>query len=94
MTANSLTAAVLNGSGTEVDTTVSHKAQTDVTGSVTTRGSQAYTAANEVNHAVELKGNGYGGATVNANSMTSNLGYAAKVNLDKAPWLPPVKEAP
>ena len=84
VTANSLTAAVLNGSGTEVDTTVSHKAQTDVTGSVTTRGSQAYTAANEVNHAVELKGNGYGGATVNANSMTSNLGYAAKVNLDKA----------
>ena len=84
VTANSLTAAVLNGSGTEVNTTVSHKAQTDVTGSVTTSGSQAYTAANEVNHAVELKGNGYGGATVNANSMTSNLGYAAKVNLDKA----------
>ena len=84
VTANSLTAAVLNGSGTEVNTTVSHKAQTDVTGSVTTSGSQAYTAANEVNHAVELKGNGYGGATINANSMTSNLGYAAKVNLDKA----------
>ena len=84
VTANSLTAAVLNGSGTEVDTTVNHKAQTDVTGSVTTSGSQAYTAANEVDHAVDLKGNGYGGATVNANSMTSNLGYAAKVNLDKA----------
>ena len=84
VTTNSLTAAVLNGSGTEVSTTVSHKAQTDVTGNVTTSGKQAYTAANEVSHAVDLKGNGYGGATVNANSMTSNLGYAAKVNLNKA----------
>lgn len=84
VTANSLTAAVLNGSGTEVSTTVSHKAQTDVTGNVTTSGKQAYTAANEVSHAVDLKGNGYGGATVNANAMTSNLGYAARVNLDKA----------
>ena len=84
VTADSLTAAVLNGSGTEVKTTVSHKAQTDVTGSVTTSGKQAYTAANEVSHTVDLKGNGYGGATVNANAMTSNLSYAARVNLDKA----------
>lgn len=84
VTANSLTAAVLNGSGTEVDTTVKHKAQTDVTGSVTTSGRQEYTAANEVSHAVTLKGNGYGGATVNANAMTSDLSYGAKVDLDKA----------
>lgn len=84
VTADSLSASVIGASGTQLDTTVHHKAQTDVTGSVVSSGSQYYTAANAVNHDVDLKGSGYGGVSVNANTMTNDLSYTAKVNLNQA----------
>ena len=84
VTADSLSASVIGASGTQLDTTVHHKAQTDVTGSVETSGSQDYTAANAVYHDVDLKGSGYGGISVNANIMTNDLSYTAKVNLNHA----------
>ena len=84
VTADSLSASVIGASGTQLDTTVHHKAQTDVTGSVVSSGRQCYTAANAVNHDVDLKGSGYGGASVNANTMTNDLSYTAKVNLNQA----------
>ena len=84
MTADSLSASVIGASGTQLDTTVHHKAQTDVTGSVVSSGRQCYTAANAVNHDVDLKGSGYGGVSVNANTMTNDLSYTAKVNLNQA----------
>lgn len=84
VTADSLSASVIGASGTQLDTTVHHKAQTDVTGSVVSSGRQRYTAANAVNHDVDLKGSGYGGASVNANTMTNDLSYTAKVNLNQA----------
>jgi hypothetical protein len=84
VTADSLSASVIGASGTQLDTTVHHKAQTDVTGSVVSSGRQCYTAANAVNHDVDLKGSGYGGVSVNANTMTNDLSYTAKVNLNQA----------
>ena len=84
VTADSLSASVIGASGTQLDTTVHHKAQTDVTGSVVSSGRQRYTAANAVNHDVDLKGSGYGGVSVNANTMTNDLSYTAKVNLNQA----------
>lgn len=84
VTADSLSASVIGASGTQLDTTVHHKAQTDVTGSVVSSGRQRYTAANAVNHDVDLKGSGYSGASVNANTMTNDLSYTAKINLNQA----------
>lgn len=84
VTADSLSASVIGASGTQLDTTVHHKAQTDVTGRVVSSGRQRYTAANAVNHDVDLKGSGYGGVSVNANTMTNDLSYTAKVNLNQA----------
>lgn len=86
-TADSLSAAVIGASGTKMTTKVSHTAKTNVAGTVTTTGAQNYTAVNTVDHDVNLKGSGYGGASVNANSMENTLNYTAQVNLNEGTTL-------
>ena len=82
--ADSLTAAVVGASGTEIKNNVAHKANINVTGNITTSGKQSYIANNTLNHDVKLKGSGYGGGSVNVNDMDNVLKYTAGVNIDNA----------
>lgn len=82
--ADSLTAAVVGASGTEIKNKVAHKANINVTGNITTSGKQSYIANNTLNHDVDLKGSGYGGGSVNVNDMDNDLTYTAGVNINNA----------
>ena len=82
--ADSLTAAVVGASGTEIKNKVAHNASINVTGDITTSGKQSYIANNTLNHDVDLKGSGYGGGSVNVNDMDNELKYTAGVNIDNA----------
>ena len=82
--ADSLTAAVVGASGTEIKNNVAHKANINVTGNITTSGKQSYIANNTLNHDVKLKGSGYGGGSVNVNDMDNDLTYTAGVNINNA----------
>ena len=82
--ADSLTAAVVGASGTEIRNKVAHNANINVTGDITTSGKQSYIANNTLNHDVDLKGSGYGGGSVNVNDMDNELKYTAGVNIDNA----------
>ena len=82
--ADSLTAAVVGASGTEIKNNVAHKANINVTGNITTSGKQSYIANNTLNHDVKLKGSGYGGGSINVNDMDNKLQYTAGVNINKA----------
>lgn len=82
--ADSLTAAVVGASGTEIKNNVAHNANINVTGDITTSGKQSYIANNTLNHDVKLKGSGYGGGSVNVNDMDNVLKYTAGVNIDNA----------
>lgn len=82
--ADSLTAAVVGASGTEIKNTVAHNANINVTGDITTSGKQSYIANNTLNHDVDLKGSGYGGGSINVNDMDNVLKYTAGVNIDNA----------
>lgn len=82
--ADSLTAAVVGASGTEIKNNVTHNANINVTGDITTSGKQSYIANNTLNHDVDLKGSGYGGGSVNVNDMDNVLKYTAGVNIDNA----------
>lgn len=82
--ADSLTAAVVGASGTEIKNNVAHNANINVTGDITTSGKQSYIANNTLNHDVDLKGSGYGGGSVNVNDMDNELKYTAGVNIDNA----------
>ena len=82
--ADSLTAAVVGASGTEIKNNVAHKANINVTGNITTSGKQSYIANNTLNHDVKLKGSGYGGGSINVNDMDNKLQYTAGVNIDNA----------
>ena len=82
--ADSLTAAVVGASGTEIKNKVAHKANINVTGDITTSGKQSYIANNTLNHDVDLKGSGYGGGSVNVNDMDNDLTYTAGVNINNA----------
>ncbi|WP_419557217.1 beta strand repeat-containing protein [Phascolarctobacterium succinatutens] len=82
--ADSLTAAVVCASGTEIKNKVEHNANINVTGDITTSGKQSYIANNTLNHDVDLKGSGYGGGSVNVNDMDNVLKYTAGVNIDNA----------
>ena len=82
--ADSLTAAVVGASGTEIKNNVEHNANINVTGDITTSGKQSYIANNTLNHDVKLKGSGYGGGSVNVNDMDNELKYAAGVNINNA----------
>ena len=82
--ADSLTAAVVGASGTEIENNVAHNANINVTGDITTSGKQSYIANNTLNHDVDLKGSGYGGGSVNVNDMDNVLKYTAGVNIDNA----------
>ena len=82
--ADSLTAAVVGASGTEIINEVEHNANINVTGAITTSGKQSYIANNTLNHDVDLKGSGYGGGSVNVNDMDNVLKYTAGVNIDNA----------
>ncbi|WP_443932945.1 leukotoxin LktA family filamentous adhesin [Phascolarctobacterium succinatutens] len=73
--ADSLTAAVVGASGTEIKNKVAHDANINVTGDITTSGKQSYIANNTLNHDVDLKGSGYGGGSVNVNDMDNDLTY-------------------
>ena len=80
--ADSLTAAVVGASGTEIKNNVAHKANINVTGNITTSGKQSYIANNTLNHDVKLKGSGYGGGSINVNDMDNKLQYTAGVNIN------------
>ena len=82
--ADSLTAAVVGASGTEIKNNVAHNANINVTGDITTSGKQSYIANNTLNHDVKLKGSGYGGGSGNVNDMDNELKYAAGVNINNA----------
>lgn len=82
--ADSLTAAVVGASGTEIKNNVAHKANINVTGNITTSGKQSYIANNTLNHDVKLKGSGYGGGSINVNDMDNKLQYTAGVNINNA----------
>lgn len=82
--ADSLTAAVVGASGTEIKNNVAHNANINVTGDITTSGKQSYIANNTLNHDVDLKGSGYGGGSINVNDMDNVLKYTAGVNIDNA----------
>ena len=82
--ADSLTAAVVGASGTEIKNNVAHNANINVTGDITTSGKQSYITNNTLNHDVDLKGSGYGGGSVNVNDMDNVLKYTAGVNIDNA----------
>ena len=82
--ADSLTAAVVGASGTEIKNEVEHNANINVTGDITTSGKQSYIANNTLNHDVDLKGSGYGGGSINVNDMDNELQYTAGVNINKA----------
>ena len=82
--ADSLTAAVVGASGTEIKNNVTHNANINVTGDITTSGKQSYIANNTLNHDVDLKGSGYGGGSVNVNDMANELTYTAGVNINNA----------
>ena len=82
--ADSLTAAVVGASGTEIKNKVAHSANINVTGDITTSGKQSYIANNTLNHDVDLKGSGYGGGSVNVNDMDNDLTYTAGVNINNA----------
>ena len=82
--ADSLTAAVVGASGTEIKNNVAHNANINVTGAITTSGKQSYIANNTLNHDVDLKGSGYGGGSVNVNDMDNDLTYTAGVNINNA----------
>ncbi|WP_304158914.1 hypothetical protein, partial [Phascolarctobacterium succinatutens] len=82
--ADSLTAAVVGASGTEIKNNVEHNANINVTGDITTSGKQSYIASNTLNHDVDLKGSGYGGGSVNVNDMDNALKYTAGVNINNA----------
>lgn len=82
--ADSLTAAVVGASGTEIKNNVAHNANINVTGDITTSGKQSYIANNTLNHDVKLKGSGYGGGSVNVNDMDNALKYTAGVNINNA----------
>ena len=82
--ADSLTAAVVGASGTEIKNNVEHNANINVTGDITTSGKQSYIANNTLNHDVDLKGSGYGGGSVNVNDMDNELTYTAGVNINNA----------
>ena len=82
--ADSLTAAVVGASGTEIKNKVAHNANINVTGDITTSGKQFYIANNTLNHDVDLKGSGYGGGSVNVNDMDNDLTYTAGVNINNA----------
>ena len=82
--ADSLTAAVVGASGTEIKNNVAHNANINVTGNITTSGKQSYIANNTLNHDVKLKGSGYGGGSINVNDMDNKLQYTAGVNINKA----------
>jgi hypothetical protein len=82
--ADSLTAAVVGASGTEIKNNVEHNANINVTGDITTSGKQSYIANNTLNHDVKLKGSGYGGGSINVNDMDNKLQYTAGVNINKA----------
>ena len=82
--ADSLTAAVVGASGTEIKNNVTHNANINVTGDITTSGKQSYIANNTLNHDVDLKGSGYGGGSINVNDMDNVLKYTAGVNIDNA----------
>ena len=82
--ADSLTAAVVGASGTEIKNKVAHDANINVTGDITTSGKQSYIANNTLNHDVDLKGSGYGGGSVNVNDMDNDLTYTAGVNINNA----------
>ena len=82
--ADSLTAAVVGASGTEIINEVEHNANINVTGDITTSGKQSYIANNTLNHDVDLKGSGYGGGSVNVNDMDNELQYTAGVNINNA----------
>ena len=82
--ADSLTAAVVGASGTEIKNNVEHNANINVTGDITTSGKQSYIANNTLNHDVDLKGSGYGGGSINVNDMDNVLKYTAGVNIDNA----------
>ena len=82
--ADSLTAAVVGASGTEIKNNVTHNANINVTGDITTSGKQSYIANNTLNHDVDLKGSGYGGGSINVNDMDNKLQYTAGVNINNA----------
>ena len=82
--ADSLTAAVVGASGTEIKNKVAHNANINVTGDITTSGKQSYIANNTLNHDVDLKGSGYGGGSVNVNDMDNELQYTAGVTINNA----------
>ena len=82
--ADSLTAAVVGASGTEIKNKVVHNANINVTGDITTSGKQSYIANNTLNHDVKLKGSGYGGGSINVNDMDNKLQYTAGVNINNA----------
>ena len=82
--ADSLTAAVVGASGTEIKNKVAHNANINVTGDITISGKQSYIANNTLNHDVDLKGSGYGGGSVNVNDMDNDLTYTAGVNINNA----------
>ena len=82
--ADSLTAAVVGASGTEIKNNVTHNANINVTGDITTSGKQSYIANNTLNHDVDLKGSGYGGGSVNVNDIDNKLTYNAGVNINNA----------
>ena len=82
--ADSLTAAVVGASGTEIKNKVAHNANINVTGDIATSGKQSYIANNTLNHDVDLKGSGYGGGSVNVNDMDNVLKYTAGVNINNA----------
>lgn len=82
--ADSLTAAVVGASGTEIKNKVAHNANINVTGDITTSGKQSYIANNTLNHDVDLKGSGYGGGSINVNDMDNTLQYTAGVNINNA----------
>ena len=82
--ADSLTAAVVGASGTEIKNKVAHNANINVTGDITTSDKQSYIANNTLKHDVDLKGSGYGGGSVNVNDMDNDLTYTAGVNINNA----------
>lgn len=84
VTADSVNATVIGASGTEIDNEVKHNSVLNVTGTVTTTGAQNYQANNTVDHDVDLKGSGYGGATVAGTVLNNDVAYKAAVNLNKA----------
>ena len=78
-------AAVIGGSGVWLKNAISNDANTTVSSAtISSDGTQTYTAQNNVDYTGKIDASGYGGLNINASNLEDDFVFNAGVNIDES----------